>query len=571
MLKSCGEETAKMEPPPGTVPVDKYEKLVVKYNDLAKRYRDLQGEHAKCEGWMAQFYEKYKGMKECVQQWQIYIDKRREKSALAAVPSNSVRDVPQEPTVTRVTSSQTTEAEQESSPPTAQDPSSDDTPQVVSARSLKRKRSRSAPVRIKQEEANSPQNPINLMSEDDSSPDMQRKQPMRAETSDLDAFVKPMETPRKRRRQRGASEEVARPPLLPLNTSSLSEGNVPDEQQLINLAMEGALESRHNDPAVMTRDFATDHDVDKGNSNVLRPRSVNIWSATPAIGIRQMANAKRKRVDRRKISILSEDGEDHAKQAAKSGSHATPGDNVKRCLDALLEEPTPNRQQLSTRRPPAPRTPRLQAQRAPPKPTPVSETPKVQTTGYKTPLGLLPPPPAALPEDEPLRDRPLSNLTLDDFRINPNFMGTDYAFSETFRGREQRRCLPGCTKPNCCGNAFRKAVEMGAVQSNKSDAEVLEAYLGRNYNQVVAAYSPAKRKDLLIQARAHAFASQHGKHRQAYERPRTPPGFWRTDMPTTQEAEEDRAKAHEMERQKVEERWREAMRDGGRWLFRDER
>jgi hypothetical protein len=149
-------------------------------------------------------------------------------------------------------------------------------------------------------------------------------------------------------------------------------------------------------------------------------------------------------------------------------------------------------------------------------------------------------------------------------------MGTDYAFSETFRGREQRRCLPGCTKPDCCGNAFRKAVEMGAVHSNKSDAEVLEAYLGRNYNQVLAAYTPAKRKDLLIQARAHAFANQHGKHRQAYERSRTPPGFWRTDMPTTQEAEEDRAKAHDMERQKVEERWREAMRDGGRWLFRDE-
>ena len=60
------------------------------------------------------------------------------------------------------------------------------------------------------------------------------------------------------------------------------------------------------------------------------------------------------------------------------------------------------------------------------------------------------------------------------------------------------------------------------------------------------------------------------KHRQAFERRSTPPGFWRTDMPTTQEEEDDRAKAREMVKAKVEERWREAMREGGRWLFKDE-
>ena len=559
-----------MEPPPGTVSVDKYERLVMKYNDLAKRYRDLKDYQAKCDGWMAQCYDKYKGMKENAKQWQAYHDKHRKKNEIAAIPSGPVRDIAEQRTSPRVTSSQTTEAEQESSPPTAQEPSSDDAPEVVSARSLKRKRSRSPPVRIKQEEANSPQNPINLMSEDYSSPAMPRKQPTRAETSDLDAFVKRMETPRKPRRQRGASEEVVRPPLLLFNTSSLSEGNLPDEQQLINCAKEGAFRSRHPDPIVVTRDFATDHDTDLGNSNVLRSRSVNISGVARPTSIGNMANAKRERVDRRKISILSEDGEDHLNRATKPSPHMTPGDNVKQRLGALLEEPTLDRQQLSTRRPPAARTPRLQAPRTSPKPSPVRETPTVHTAGYKPPLGHLPPPPAALPEDEPLRARPLPTLNLDDFRINPAFMGTDYAFSETFRGREQRRCLPGCTRPDCCGNAFRKAVEMGAVHSTKSDAEVLEAYLGRNYNQILTAYNPAKRKDLLIQARAHAFANQYGKHRQAYERPRSPPGFWRTGMPSTQEAEEDRAKAHEMERQKVEERWREAMRDGGRWLFRDE-
>jgi hypothetical protein len=41
-------------------------------------------------------------------------------------------------------------------------------------------------------------------------------------------------------------------------------------------------------------------------------------------------------------------------------------------------------------------------------------------------------------------------------------------------------------------------------------------------------------------------------------------------MPTTQEVEEDRKAARKMERHKVEEMYREAMRPGGRWTFRDE-
>lgn len=131
--------------------------------------------------------------------------------------------------------------------------------------------------------------------------------------------------------------------------------------------------------------------------------------------------------------------------------------------------------------------------------------------------------------------------------------------------------MGGCTKPECCGNAFLKAVEMGGLPaSSKTDAEVLEGYLGPDWEQLIGAYAQDKRKDLLMQARAHAFANQFGKHRQAFERRSTPPGFWRTDMPTTQEEEDDRAKAREMVKAKVEERWREAMREGGRWLFRDE-
>jgi len=114
-------------------------------------------------------------------------------------------------------------------------------------------------------------------------------------------------------------------------------------------------------------------------------------------------------------------------------------------------------------------------------------------------------------------------------------------------------------------------IELGVpAGATKPDSEVLEDYMGPNWEQLMGAYAPDKRKDLLMQARASAFANQYGKHRHGFERRSTPPGFWRTDMPTTQEAEEDRAKAQDLERRKVEERGREAMREGGRWLFRDE-
>lgn len=160
-------------------------------------------------------------------------------------------------------------------------------------------------------------------------------------------------------------------------------------------------------------------------------------------------------------------------------------------------------------------------------------------------------------------------LGIEDFKVNPKYKGTDFAFADTLRGRDQRSCLPGCTKPECCGDTFRKAVEMG-LKGKKTDDEVLEAYLGPNFANHMASRTPTEREDILIKARTYAVASEYGKHRQAFKRRASPPGFWRIDMPSTQEEEEDRTKAHEMMRQEVYDRWREAMVPGGRWVFRDE-
>lgn len=189
-----------------------------------------------------------------------------------------------------------------------------------------------------------------------------------------------------------------------------------------------------------------------------------------------------------------------------------------------------------------------------------------------------------LPEQEPLRARPLRRLGPEDFKVNPDYnQGLDYAFTEVVRKHDQRKCLPGCTKPDCCGAQFRKLVQIGGFPTSRlsglwsssppedanNDRLLLAAYLGEDRARLEG-LSEAERREVLLDVQTRYFADKHGRHRQAYERRATPPGFWRTDMPTTQELEGDREEARAMERKRVEEMYREAMREGGRWRFRDE-
>ena len=185
------------------------------------------------------------------------------------------------------------------------------------------------------------------------------------------------------------------------------------------------------------------------------------------------------------------------------------------------------------------------------------------------------------PKETPLRNRPLHQLSVDDFKINPACnQGYNYAFSDVIRNRDQRKCLPNCTNPGCCGGKFRKMVEIGGFPASSGrrlwetsskdeedpDTSMLEEFLGGDARHLTT----AERNELLVQARSKKFADQHGKHRHLNERAASPPGFWRTDMPTTQEEQADREEAIRLERARVEERFREATQIGGRWLFRDE-
>ncbi|MCJ1438291.1 hypothetical protein MMC27_007679 [Xylographa pallens] len=187
-------------------------------------------------------------------------------------------------------------------------------------------------------------------------------------------------------------------------------------------------------------------------------------------------------------------------------------------------------------------------------------------------------------EEKPLRTRPVRSLRLEDFKLNPavNY-GVDFAFDQVIRNKDQRRCLPNCTKPECCGDKFNKIVRIGGIPAPQTrglwdssqmddveqDYRLLQDFTGLNM-EALERISPAEKNLLLERAKAQKFGSEYGRHRHAHERAASPPGFWRTEMPTTQEVEGDKEKALAVEREKIEGRYRQAMKGSGKWIFRDE-
>lgn len=171
---------------------------------------------------------------------------------------------------------------------------------------------------------------------------------------------------------------------------------------------------------------------------------------------------------------------------------------------------------------------------------------------------------------------PLSCLGLEHFKINPaQNQGLDFAYDTVVRNKDDRKCISGCTRPGCCGDRFRAMARLGGplgrngAEQEQEDKEMLQEFVGENAH-LLQNLNVRERENLLIEARARALANQYGRHRHTHQRGQSPPGFWRTDMPSTQEEELDREAAKRLEREKVEERYREAMRPGGLWIFVDE-
>ncbi|KYK60542.1 hypothetical protein DCS_01679 [Drechmeria coniospora] len=175
-----------------------------------------------------------------------------------------------------------------------------------------------------------------------------------------------------------------------------------------------------------------------------------------------------------------------------------------------------------------------------------------------------------------LRSKPLSELRLDDFRINPLVNdGYDFAYSEVVRNKDDRACLPGCKDMHCCGRQFRALAMSQRPNPPLTSAQrieerkLLEEYLGDSAFRL-AMMNKDEREELWVEAKAQELANKYGKHKHRFSRMQSPPGFWDADFPSTQELEAERAEASKRERQAISERRREAMRPGGRWLFKDE-
>ena len=175
-----------------------------------------------------------------------------------------------------------------------------------------------------------------------------------------------------------------------------------------------------------------------------------------------------------------------------------------------------------------------------------------------------------------LRDRPLSELRLEDFKVNSALNdGYRYAFNEVVRNKDERAQLSGCTDPNCCGRNFRKMAESElqkagpGILTRMQDIKMMENFLGREEAHRLEEMSLEERQELWLQAKTKELADKFGRHRHRFARRPSPPGYWNPDFPSTQEVARYKEEAEKDERRAVEERYREALRKG-RWLFRDE-
>ncbi|KAI0164437.1 SAE2-domain-containing protein [Hypoxylon sp. FL1284] len=172
---------------------------------------------------------------------------------------------------------------------------------------------------------------------------------------------------------------------------------------------------------------------------------------------------------------------------------------------------------------------------------------------------------------KPLRERPKSELYITDFKVNPDANdGVNFAFTEVVRNKDERANLTGCVQENCCGQVFRVQARGMRARTSPSDFQaLLGRYLGDEAWKLPT-MSEAEKEDLWVEAKTQELSNEHSRHRHRYHRAPSPAGYWRMHFPSTQEELQDKEEAAKRTRQMVEERYREAMRPGGRWLFRDE-
>jgi hypothetical protein len=545
------------------------------------------------------------------------------------VATHDISMIPEEnPSLDGINSSQTTEDEVatqrlDNYMKTSTNTEHDDAPQFVSERSLKRKRMSTARFNVYSDRIPSdgtPVRPFIIKEEQSSSPpaSISAHHLLRKETMDLDELgPNVISTPQRRRRRRYSTQSN--------QDDTLRHERSTSEPLIKNEPIGGAHKTLLDNPAVLrtvelhgtvtdeARACSEPSDSRQLRPNALQPVNPNIQTSENAD---QETQNKRRRKDqareRKKYQVLTESGEElpqtnenytrlasniartqfNRKLQAKNAQ--TPAKLTRESLpltgnkSSAVQIPTPPSSSSRPKYTPSSwpgshKTPskelspdvRFGSCEAPisdsrpawhlqlKKDSPYDAKPNLRRGGAGAPI----------PQQQaPLRNKPKSELQTSDFKANPAYNnGYSYAFAETVRKRADRACLPGCTRPECCGSTFRAIAAVATPLSTREEEKLLEEFLGDAYDTMVSSQmSSAERKELVLQARTRQMSKQVGRHKQVYERHTTPPGFWRIDFPTTQEDMEDRRKAAEQERVLVEERWMEAMRKGGRWMFKDE-
>lgn len=353
-------------------------------------------------------------------------------------------------------------------------------------------------------------------------------------------------------------EPIPSSPILDIPSSRDDIAGTQDLDDIGHLVDTPKRQSLHKDVEHTPDELETPDDETRPHA--LQPRDANQMYP------REFSSKRRRVSDRGSggISSVSEDGE-HVFKHKTSHEDNTPTKTINRHpqthsrLDELLEErPHTHRQSIDHPGRPSERRARGNSSNLAPKPV---HTPELDgERGWKS-----------IVQSVPYRERPVDLLDLNCFKPNPaRNEGLDYAFKEVVRNRDLRKCLPGCMRPDCCGNKFRAMVRAGGVKYEEKDRKLLQEHLGESKKHTLDEMSETERRDLLIEVKARALADQFGRHRPSHDRPRSPPGFWRADMPSTQELAKDRREADRMERDKIIERLQEAMRPEGLWKFADE-
>lgn len=150
------------------------------------------------------------------------------------------------------------------------------------------------------------------------------------------------------------------------------------------------------------------------------------------------------------------------------------------------------------------------------------------------------------PQQKQLREQPMSEIALTDFKLNP-----EYVEMWDYPGGQQRKSL---------------AAVLGQTIS---DEDLLREFLGTE-STIIPTLTKTARDNLLHEARAKKIADGFAQSKLDKE----PSGplqttYWTTGFPPSQEEERNRLETVARVKEEIARRYAEAV-DGGRWLFRDE-